>query len=942
MNATDNTAPRPLSITVVNGNLRFIRQPLLLGHYRSMVLTGTESIMDELLGGVMGQSLALRNYPDEPGTNQVFLNTRIKNPLLKFPRPEAVIVVGLGDEGKLKADNLAETVRRGVIEWARRRHERERDGRRHFELAATLMASGGSGISPGQSACLVAKGIYDANQELASATLSPVEDLYLIELYLDRASEAWRALRAQAAVTPGEFVLADTVQTGVGALRRPLDAGYRGTGYDLITAMTAQDEQGDSAISYTIDTKRARTELHTQPVQFPVLKDLVTAGATGDQSDTRIGRTLFRELVPADVERYLAGTTDVVLEVDGGTAGIPWEMLDTPDTGKGPASSEPWAIRTKLIRKLRTADFSTSAKDAAGDDAVLVIGEPAIDEKKYRPLPGARAEAAAVATCLKEAGLDPANVRDLLGARGREVITSLSLRNWRIVHIAGHGEPPQSRGPRKKSKTGVRPRASTPGGVVLSNGMFFGAREIKKMRVAPDLVFVNCCYLAERDASQLLADGGYGLERAAFAATVAESLINIGVRCVIAAGWDIEDSVANTFATTFYAALVGQKARFIEAVAAARQAALKQGGNTWAAYQCYGDPDWRFEVQQASAPQNPGLREEVVENIASPAALVLTLETLAVNSQFDDDERAVLPKTLERLEARFGKQWGSAGDVAEAFAVAWAKSDVNRAIKWYEYAVAANDGKASIRAIEQLNNLRIRVAWEAVMPPQADWPRDAAFADARGETLHAARARIKSALDVLERLTDGVQSSIERQSLCGSGWKRMAMVESLAGDERAERDAILAMKQRYATAEAAARDSGDRGVFYPALNCMAAELILDAETPDWPRFDLTRVQAVRASLEAKNDDDPDFWSVGGVADLEVYEAIARNDLAGARASIETLYADLHGRVPAPWHWASVRDQLRLVLSKYSTRAATEDRAAGEALLSSIEGFARPT
>lgn len=519
----------------------------------------------------------------------------------------------------------------------------------------------------------------------------------------------------------------------------------------------------------------------------------------------------------------------------------------------------------------------------------------------------------------------------------------MSLRNWRIIHIAGHGEPPQRRGPSKKSKTAARSRAPRPGGVVLSNGIFFGAREIKKMRVAPDLVFVNCCHLAERDADQLLTDGGSGPDHAAFAATVAESLINIGVRCVIAAGWDIEDSVANTFATTFYTALVGkQKARFIEAVAAARQAALKQGGNTWAAYQCYGDPDWRYQVQQASAPQSPGLRDEVFENIASPAALVLTLETLAVNSQFDDDERAVLPKTLERLEAKFGKQWGSTGDVAEAFAVAWAKCDVNRAITWYEYAVAANDGKASIRAIEQLNNLRIRLAWESVMPPHADWPRDPAFAATRGETLHDARTRIKAALDVLERLTDGVQSSIERQSLCGSGWKRMAMVESLAGDERAEREAILAMKRRYATAEAAARDSGDRGVFYPALNCMAAELILDAETPGWPRFDLTRVQAVRASLEAKNDDDPDFWSVGSVADLEVYEAIARNDLAGARASIENLYTDLHGRVPAPWHWASVRDQLRLVLSKYAARAATEDRAAGEALLNSIESFARPT
>jgi hypothetical protein len=131
-------------------------------------------------------------------------------------------------------------------------------------------------------------------------------------------------------------------------------------------------------------------------------------------------------------------------------------------------------------------------------------------------------------------------------------------------------------------------------------------------------------------------------------------------------------------------------------------------------------------------------------------------------------------------------------------------------------------------------------------------------------------------------------------------------------------------------------------MFYPALNCMAAELILGANAPDWGGFDSTRLQAVRDSLDAKNDDDADFWSVAGIADLDTYNAIARNDLAGARGSIEKLYTDLHGRVPAPRRWASVRDQLRLVLPKYATHATPENREASEALLGCIETFARPT
>src|SRR5688572_30817335 len=111
MTGTDATAPAALSITVVNGNLRFVRQPLMLGHYRAMAVTGTERVMDDLIGGAMSASLAMRHYPEPPGTSQVFVNTGVKNPNpLQLPRPESVVVVGLGEEGKLRAADLAHTV----------------------------------------------------------------------------------------------------------------------------------------------------------------------------------------------------------------------------------------------------------------------------------------------------------------------------------------------------------------------------------------------------------------------------------------------------------------------------------------------------------------------------------------------------------------------------------------------------------------------------------------------------------------------------------------------------------------------------------------------------------------------------------------------------------------------------------------------------------------
>jgi len=71
------------------------------------------------------------------------------------------------------------------------------------------------------------------------------------------------------------------------------------------------------------------------------------------------------------------------------------------------------------------------------------------------------------------------------------------------------------------------------------------------------------------------------------------------VRCVVAAGWAVEDAAANRFAVAFYQALLSGD-RFMDAVHTARVAAYEANplGNTWAAYQCYGDPDWVWQRDQ--------------------------------------------------------------------------------------------------------------------------------------------------------------------------------------------------------------------------------------------------------------------------------------------------------------------------------------------------------
>ena len=946
---------RSLSITVQNGNLSFVRQALMLGHYTSSTLTGTEAVVDGLIGGTMAEALAMGCYPDRPGSHQVFLNTGIGrvNPL-QPPKPESVIVVGLGEEGKLSAANLSYSVQMAVVAVAQRHMERLEGGERQFELASTLLGSGGSGIDAGQAAQLIAQGVRDANKLLRKQDRWPwVGTLHLVELYLDRASLALNALKVLAEAQPDDFEITPTVRAGQGWERRPLDWGYRGAGYDFISALTdneAGTDSSSSVIRYTMDTHRARTEMHAQSSQRHLVEQLVAQASNEDCSDYQICRSLFKLLVPVELEPALGGTSAMVLELDQGTAPIPWEMLDYEGGSHLDPNHIPWAIRTKLLRKLQLAEFRQRPSDASRSSQALVIGEPLCDNPDLPRLPGARKESRAVRDKLQEV-LGADRVMTLISPEANEgpgpdavkVINTLMDRDWRIVHISGHGLLPEHGDPR---------------GVVLSNGLYLGPREIHNMRVVPELVFVNCCHLAASAPERLMAKP---YNRAKFAASLAEQLIHNGVRCVVAAGWAVADDPAETFAQQFYAALLSGQ-RFIDAVAIARKAAWRRSPdiNTWAAYQCYGDPDWVFQAEGTDAqnpqPQNANQYAAVV----SPSSLTLALESLTIKATTVQVPNTAatnkgndLRQQLQDLEKRFESLWGSQGEVARCFGVAWdAAKDSDKAIAWYERALTAEDGGASLKSYEQLANLRVRQAWRQL--DGAGRQLDEAGGEIPGQEITAnapeqfqlklqqARDEIQRGLEALQQLV-AIGATMERLSLCGSAQKRLAMLERKAGDRAAEDKALQAMSDWYGRAEIIGSAGESADVFYPALNKMAAECVLHAGDTAWPGFNASHLVSLRQTLERKRLNDPDFWSEIGVAELYLYEALAKRNLTMRLPAIRDEYAGLHQRANDPRQWGSVCDQLDFVLPSYVERIAQTDPAeveAAEALLAEVKGYAR--
>ena len=914
---------RPLQVMVLNGNLSFVRNTLMVGHTRALSFTGTEAVANGLIGGAMKASLDAGLYPDATGSHQIFVNSKRdpQNPW-RAPQPGHVVVVGLGEEGKLTERALTHTVRQGVIAWVQRMSEDPADNRSEVEFSATLLGSGGVGMNASNAARAIAQGVREANERMAGAHGSGwprVSRLTLVELYLERASDAWNGLQVLAIAQPGYFEVASTIISGVGPLRRQIDSGYRGTDYDFITATSPVGE----TISFALDTKRARTEVRAQSTQGKLLRELLKQASTASNQDARLGRTLFQLLVPTEVEPFLAGTNRMLLELDDKTAAIPWELLDTRGEGSSPSDDRPWSIRTQLLRKLRQETYRQQVQDAQPDDAVLVVGEPQVDPAAYGPLPGAKTEADAVARALAgPGGLGGERVVQLTDSNNAtSIINALFERRYRVVHVAGHGEPVQ-----RDDKGDI----ISMGGVVLSDGTFLGPNEIRSMRTVPELVFVNCCHLAARDTAGALRHEQRHFNRAEFAWGVADSLIEIGVRCVIAAGWAVDDQPAKVFAETFYREILNRRP-FITAVATAREAAWNEdkSSNTWAAYQAYGDPNWvyrRGSNELAAAPPPP--REEF-EGVASPLGLALALEEQAVKSKWMRADPVLQLEKLRHLEARFASLWGGMGAVAEAFAVAYAEAgDRDAAIAWYERALQSADSSASLKAQEQLGNLLARRGSAMAREAKAGSPQ-----------LAAARDEITAAITKLQTLA-GLQPTLERYSLCGSAWKRMALLEHKVGDRKAQAAALQMSAEAYGRAEKLALDARDGNIFYPSLNRMAVEFALHVGTTGWKGFEPEQLAVVRGNLQRAAAEDPNFENHVGLIELEMYEALAVRGLLAVQSALTSALRDLFQKASGLRGWQSVADQAELVLGSYAEQAGASEKQAAQELLAVFNELAR--
>ena len=947
-----------LRVKVTAMDLRFVTQPIMVGHYEQDAISGAEAIIDrDLVDHALSERYNLGLYAGPVGTAVVVLRTPNDAERLRGSLCGAV-VTGLGQyDGTLAANTLTEAVRAGALRYLL--EYVNCSGRRSGTVALSALLLGynsTANLTISTSVEALVRGVAEANVKYKKSTNDSLSigSLEIVELYLDSAIAAMHALTDLAAKITGSIEqigvrleVAHELGRGMG-IRQRLDdsraiahwprmivtdaAGGRDNFYGDSAGAPRRSDEGHKPrqraaiaerLRFVHVGQRARAETIVQQRQPGLLESLIARQIQVQSYQPEFCRTLFQLMVPHEFKDAARQLARIVLVLDGYTANLPWELML--------ADQEPLAVRAHMIRQLSSSTFRRRVRQSLGPLA-YVVGNPSTENffemfpHSERPatdgldsLAGAEREAEVVAEALSRQGYQ---VESAIG-QGRkaiDVLTPLYQKPYRIVHIAAHGLFEEA------AADGV---ART--GVVLSDGLLLGAAEIGQMEAVPDLVFLNCCHLAQANPMSV------AYNRLAY--SVSRELIEIGVRCVIAAGWAVDDDAAYAFADTFYGAILEEKLQFGDAVFEARRETYrKHGGSiTWGAYQAYGDPGWRVDPRAESS--SPGRAagkfvalEELVDQIERiRLGIYRRGETLA------KPEAKSIVAQLKQLLARCPRSWLDRPAINLELARTYAllgEEHFEEAYKLYRAATAAEDesGRVPVAAIEELANVESRLGEHKNAPELVD------RAIQRLQNLAKLVADSGGPASPEGSETGASRANIERLSLEGGAYKRKAAIyarrildaknkpikESINGFEAALGKAIAAYKQ------ASGNSKEKRFDPYPALNWLSLRAVEGT-------YQEGAAECV-ACAERANErfkESPDVWHAVMAAEAYLVEALCRGALSGDDAASEKTFEETHQRYASalaniqvtPKDFDSVAQQLCVLALFFAAKGVTRAQAA---------------
>ena len=993
--------PRPrrrLEVAVKAMDLRFLAKPVMVGHYEQDPIAGAEALVDrELLSGDLSERHTLGLYAGQRGTATVVL--RVPN---AFERERGsltgAVVTGLGRyEGALSPAELTESVRTGALRYLLQIVDVLGKGDREVPLATLLLGYNSSAnLTVGASVESLVRGVMEANARFFETTRLNIRiaRLDIIELYVDTAITAVYALRqltdrlaAQAEKQGATLVTRGDLVRGEGARQRLFDNSASSYWPRLIIT-DADDDDGDcpatgdrrrtasvvgdaagstrgplyaDKLRFLYVGQRARAESVMQQRQPGLIEALVAQQIRDTVWNEDFGRMLFQLMVPHDFKDAARQLDRVVLVVDGQTANLPWELMlaDDPARRDDPARADddrrPLALRAAVVRQLSSTRFRTQVRQAISRNA-LVIGNPstagfaaafptpsatgvAVIGQDPPALPGAQAEAQATAAVLASMGYAVASVIGVQEPAAR-VLATLYQQPWRILHISAHGVF-------NLRHADGRDRS----GVLLSDGLLITAAEIAAMEIVPDLVFLNCCHLGQ-------IDGGRSGNK--LAASVARELIEIGVRCVVVAGWAVNDESARRFGQTFYEELLLRRHAFGDAVFAARIATWEANRSdiTWGAFQAYGDPGWVAE------PRGQGAVGASARNLyASPDELLDDLARARADlshrrgTMSEREIKLCADNVAALVKQRCPPAWKSLPQLHSALGVTWFElNQLEAAREAFLAAIRAEDelGVVPIRDIERLANVEARLGEKRAEV-------EIGAGRSKEVSVRAADALIDLALERLDGLDALVGAAVRghpdeasaptmnsvRSALRGSAWKRKASLQARrlltgrldAADADNARAAMTACLDHAIQAYRSAEGSPGSSHFVPylSLNRLALDALTDWASPTVKDAAIALAQQCRQSADQEFTDESGTWGAVTQPESMLVEHLIKGSLGRAddtgRVIFEEIakaYADATKNITVkPSQIDSIVSQMDLI-SRFCD-ALSQGPAGGEAM-----------
>jgi hypothetical protein len=357
-------------------------------------------------------------------------------------------------------------------------------------------------------------------------------------------------------------------------------------------------------------------------------------------------------------------------------------------------------------------------------------------------------------------------------------------------------------------------------------------------------------------------------------------LIGKGVRAVIAAGWAVDDEAAHLFAKEFYDSMLNGST-FGNAVHHARTAVFSRfpDKNTWGAYQCYGDPDYRFKERDADGDTSSGqkLRYYSSEH-ARKAAINIERDVGSTHRS-----RETLTAELDSIIDGADPAWYGDARWCEAMGRAYAKLDVYpSAIELLDKAKRLSRSYTTISAIELLEILKVRAATYAWTKAEAVARRTtdpAALKKSKAlvrELREEQRAFAKDALICMKDLDQLVGGSkapalTERRELLKGTVSKRLVLTSRKGSSR--KSALERMVAHYGAAmKLAARKQPGFLKPHPTFNWLSGHVVLGSTVAEGQSFESWFDRLV-AQCHSAEDATPTFWTAVHPAEIDILRGI---------------------------------------------------------------------